>query len=79
LFITSRHNAVAGAVWHHYQSMNECQPVEGVVVQRREHPDLQRENELNAKDELADCEREMMDYIADGGGLGISVNKEGYL
>jgi len=28
---------------------------------------------LQAKDELADCEREMMEYIADGGGLGIPV------
>jgi hypothetical protein len=66
-------NAVAGAVWHYYQSMDVRQPVEGVVLQRHEHPDLQREKELQAKDELADCEREMMEYIADGGGLGIPV------
>jgi hypothetical protein len=66
-------NAAAGAVWHYYQFANERQPVEGVIVQRHEHPDLLREKELQAKDELADCEREMMEYIADGGGLGIPL------
>ena len=72
-------NAVAGAVWHYYQSVDERQPVEGFVVQRREHPDPQREKELQAIDELADCEREMMEYIADGGVLGIPVKPGGSL
>jgi hypothetical protein len=67
-------NAAAGAVWHYYQSVNERQPVEGVVVRRREHPDLQREKELAAKEELENCEKEMQDYINETeGGLGIPL------
>ena len=64
-----------GAVWHYYQSADERQPVEGVVVQRREHPDPKREKELVAKEELENCEKEMMDYINETeGGLGIPIN-----
>jgi len=67
-------NAVAGAVWHYYQSVDERQPVEGVVVRRREHPDPERERELAAKEELENCEKEMMHYINETeGGLGIPV------
>ncbi|MGA2361641.1 MAG: terminase large subunit [Candidatus Aminicenantales bacterium] len=66
-------SAAAGAIYHVCKGTGSRQPTPGLVVQRHEHPDMQREKELQAKDELADCEREMMEYIADGGGLGIPI------
>jgi hypothetical protein len=67
-------NAAAGAVWHYYQSVDERQPIEGVVVQRHEYPDPEREKEIMAKEEMENLEREMQDYInKTEGGLGIPV------
>jgi hypothetical protein len=67
-------NAAAGAVWHYYQSVDERQPVEGVILQRREHPDPEREKEIMAKEEMENLEREMQDYINETeGGLGIPL------
>jgi hypothetical protein len=66
-------SAAAGAIYHVCKGMDSRQPTPGLVVQRHEHPDPLREKELQAKDELPDCEREMMEYIADGGGLAIPL------
>jgi hypothetical protein len=47
----------------------------GLIAQRHEHPDSKREQELVAKEELENCEKEMMDYINETeGGLGIPIN-----
>ncbi|MGA2363838.1 MAG: terminase large subunit [Candidatus Aminicenantales bacterium] len=66
-------SAAAGAIYHVCKGMASRQPTPGLVVQRHEHPDLEREKELQAKDELVDCEREMMEFIADGGVVGIPL------
>jgi hypothetical protein len=65
-------SAAAGAIYHVCKGMASRQPTPGLVVQRHEHPDLQREKELAAREELEDCKREMMDYINEAeGGVGI--------
>jgi hypothetical protein len=57
-------SAAAGAIYHVCKGMASRQPTPGLVVQRHEHPDLQRERELAAKEELENCEKEMADYIS---------------
>jgi hypothetical protein len=57
-------SAAAGAIYHVCKGMASGQPTPGLVVQRHEHPDLQRERELAAKEELENCEKEMADYIS---------------
>jgi hypothetical protein len=67
-------SAAAGAIYHVCKGMASRQPTPGIVVQRHEHPDLQREKELAAKEGLENCEKEMMDYINETeGGLSIPV------
>jgi hypothetical protein len=64
--------AASLCIWQAFSSTSERKPIEPIRV-RHPHPDPEREKELQAKDVFADCEREMMEYIAGGGGLGIPV------
>lgn len=67
-------SAAAGAIYHVCKGIASRQPTPGIIVQRHEHPDIQRENELQAKAELADCEKEIMDYINEAeGGVGLPL------
>lgn len=67
-------SAAAGAIYHVCKGMASRQPTPGLVARRHEHPDPERENELKAKEELQNCEKEMMDYInKNDGGLGIPL------